>query len=315
MEHAAALLQHYGLAAVFLAMLLDMAGLPVPAFPLIVAAAGLAAETGVGAMAIAAAGIAGGVIADAAWFAASRRHGRKVLGLLCKISLSPDSCVRQTETLYARVGGLALLFAKCVPGLGLVAIALAAISEMSVLQFAVLDVLGEAIFVGTAVMLGAVFKTAVFAVIAKLVQLGSAGIAILVAAFVLYVVAKWWQRQAFIRQLRMDRITVEELADMLDRGEAPVILDVRPDLVRYEQGIIPGAIFAHPREAQQTLASYPRDTEVVVYCSCPNEVSAAAAANHLKRAGFKKIRPLLGGIEAWTKAGHAVALMDTVRAA
>jgi rhodanese-related sulfurtransferase len=111
----------------------------------------------------------------------------------------------------------------------------------------------------------------------------------------------------FIRQLRMDRISIEELTGMIDRGEAPVILDVRPDLVRYEQGIIPGAIFAHPLDAQEILAAYPRDTEVVVYCSCPNEESAATAAKHLKAAGFHRIRPLLGGIEAWSAAGRPVA--------
>jgi membrane protein DedA with SNARE-associated domain/rhodanese-related sulfurtransferase len=274
-------------------------------------AAALGAGGRFGLQGIVIAGVVGSVIADLAWFFASRRYGRKLLSLLCRISLSPDSCVRQTENLYARVGTPLLIFAKVVPGLGIVAVSLAGTTGVSALTFLLFDLLGAGLFVGSAVLLGALFKTAIFAVIATLADLGMLGLALAIAAVAVYVAARWWQRQAFIKQLRMDRISAEELAEMIDRGEQPVILDVRPDLVRYEEGIIPGAIFAHPLEAQSALATFSRDIEVVVYCSCPNEEAAATAANHLKQAGFKKIRPLLGGIEAWTKAGRSVAIMQT----
>jgi rhodanese-related sulfurtransferase len=212
--------------------------------------------------------------------------------------------------MYARVGTPLLLFAKFIPGLGIVSVSLAGITGVSAFVFVMLDAMGAALFVAAAVLLGVLFKTVIFAFIARLAELGLLGIALAIAAFVAYVLARWWQRQVFIRQLRMDRISVDELTAMIDRGEAPVILDVRPDLVRYEEGIIPGAVFAHPLDAQHTLAEFPKDIEVVVYCSCPNEESAATAAKHLKQAGFRKIRPLLGGIEAWTKAGREVAIMD-----
>ncbi|HKD24178.1 MAG TPA: rhodanese-like domain-containing protein [Rhizomicrobium sp.] len=310
MHHIAVLIEHYGLVVVFLCMLLDQAGLPIPAFPAIMVAAALGAGGRFGLQGILIAGVVGSVIADLAWFFASRRYGRKLLSLLCRISLSPDSCVRQTENLYARVGTPLLIFAKVVPGLGIVAVSLAGTTGVSALTFLFFDLLGAGLFVGSAVLLGALFKTAIFAVIATLADLGMLGLALAIAAVAVYVAARWWQRQAFIKQLRMDRISAEELAEMIDRGEQPVILDVRPDLVRYEEGIIPGAIFAHPLEAQAALATFSRDIEVVVYCSCPNEEAAATAANHLKQAGFKKIRPLLGGIEAWTKAGRSVAIME-----
>jgi rhodanese-related sulfurtransferase len=105
----------------------------------------------------------------------------------------------------------------------------------------------------------------------------------------------------------MDRISVDELAAMLQGdGVHPSILDVRPASVRARDGIIPGAIAAHPEEWDSSVMRLPRETEIVVYCSCPNEASAALAARHLKRAGFKRIRPLLGGVEAWSKAGHPI---------
>jgi membrane protein DedA with SNARE-associated domain/rhodanese-related sulfurtransferase len=295
---------------VFLAVLLAQAGLPIPAFPTVLVAAALGSRSVYDLVAIIVAGIAGGLIADLGWFAASRRHGRRFLSFLCKISLSPDSCVRQTETLYARIGSLSLVFAKLVPGLGIVSIALAGIEGISMLEFTALDIVGEGLFVGAAVLLGTLFQTAIFAVIATLANLGTLGLALAAGALAIYVLARWWQRHAFIRQLRMDRISADELADMIDRGETPVIIDVRPHYVRVREGIIPGALFAHPADAQASLTSFPRDAEIIVYCSCPNEASAAVAAQHLRRAGFQKIRPLLGGVQAWVDAGRDVTVVE-----
>ena len=102
----------------------------------------------------------------------------------------------------------------------------------------------------------------------------------------------------------MDRITVAEVRKLIDDGQEVVILDVRPKEIRVQEGTIPGAVSAHPADTDPALKGYARDKEIVVYCACPNEASAATAAKHLKQAGFKKIRPLLGGIDAWVQAGH-----------
>lgn len=310
MHEIAVLIEAYGLGVVFLAMLLDQAGVPIPAFPVVMVAAALASQGSARVSVIVLAGVAGGLISDFAWYSASRRHGRRLLGLLCKISLSPDSCVRQTETLYARVGGLSLIFARWFPGFGLVSTVLAGTSGIALPQFLALDFLGECLFVGVAAFLGAFFKTAIFVVIATLTNLGSLGVAVAAGALALYVFARWWQRRSFVRQLQNDRISVDELGRMIDGGETPVILDVRPHAVRQQEGIIPGALFAHPADAEFSLAAFPRDVEVVIYCSCPNEASAALAAQHLRRVGFAKIRPLQGGLQAWTQAGRPIAPVE-----
>jgi rhodanese-related sulfurtransferase len=93
---------------------------------------------------------------------------------------------------------------------------------------------------------------------------------------------------------------------MIDGGKRPVILDVRSEQSRLQDGMIPGAVPAHPSEIEDVLKAYPRDVEVIIYCACPNEETAAMAARHLKRAGYRKIRPLLGGIDAWASAGRPI---------
>lgn len=102
----------------------------------------------------------------------------------------------------------------------------------------------------------------------------------------------------------MDRISVDELHQLMDEGRDLVILDVRPKEVRELDGVIPGAVAGHPADSDSALDDYSRDGEIVIYCDCPNEASAAIAARHLKKAGFKKIRPLRGGLDAWIEAGH-----------
>ena len=104
----------------------------------------------------------------------------------------------------------------------------------------------------------------------------------------------------------MARISAQELAGLIDAGEHPVIFDVRSAETRQHEGVIPGSIDARPDQISTVASHYARDAVIIVYCSCPNEASAASAALHLKRAGFRNIRPLLGGIEAWSKAGGTV---------
>jgi membrane protein DedA with SNARE-associated domain/rhodanese-related sulfurtransferase len=300
------LIERYGLAVVFVNMLLDQAGLPLPVYPTLIVAAALGAGGGWRIPEIVVAGTLGSLVADVGWFWASTRYGRHVLALLCRLSFSPDTCVRQTESMFSRVGALSLLVAKFIPGLGILSIALSAMTRIGVLTFIALDALGALLFVSVAVLLGVLFRNAVFSVLATLANLGTYGLVLVAVAFATYVFVRWAQRQLFIRRLRMDRISAAELAEMVDRGETPVILDVRSKDTRDLEGIIPGAIFAHPDEARETLVGYAPTIEIVVYCSCPNEASAAIAADHLRKAGFKKIRPLLGGIQAWTEIGRPI---------
>jgi membrane protein DedA with SNARE-associated domain/rhodanese-related sulfurtransferase len=309
MDDVVRLIEQFGLFAVFFTVLLDEGGLPIPASPLLAVAGALTARGELNLAAIIAAAVAGSFIADNSWYWLGRTRGRRVLGFLCKLSLSPDTCVRDTETMFVRVGPSALLFAKFIPALGNVTIALAGITRLSFAVFLPLEILGATIYLGTPIVLGRIFHSAVSQLLDTLERLGIIGVGILAAALAVYLLIRWWQRMLFIRQLRMDRITVEELVALLDKEKKPLVLDVRSRAARAE-GIIPGAISAHPTEMHPTLEHHDRDAEIVVYCACPNEATAAVAAKHLKAAGFKRIRPLLGGVEAWAMAGHKLVIVE-----
>jgi len=306
MQEVTQIIEHYGLAVVFLSVLLDKAGLPIPSYPVLLVAGALSVSGGSPALAVLAAAVAGAGIADLFWYGAGAKFGRRALSLVCRVSLSPDSCVRQTETVFSRTGPWALVYVKFIPGLRYVSVVLSGISRVSLPLFVVLDGAGNALYFAVALLLGWLFHDALDAVMATLVQLGAYGIGLVLAGLALYLAIRWIERRNFIHQLKMDSISVKELMDLVDGGHKPIILDVRPAEARVRSGMIPGAVGSAMSETVSALKDFSRDAEIVIYCSCPNEASAAMAAIHLKRAGFKRIRPLLGGIEAWIEAGRPI---------
>lgn len=308
MQHVLTLVEQHGVLVVFLNALLAQSGLPLPIIPILLAAAALA-QSNLQIIGIIIAGIGGIAIADLFQYWCGLKFGRRFLGLLCRVSFSPDFCVRRTQEIFARVGPWSLVVAKFIPGLSLISVAMAGVTEMSVLTFLLLDLIGAMVFVSAFVALGMIFQNAITSLLNTLANYGTFGVVAVLAAIGLYVFVKWLQRRLFIRQLRMDRITVAELRKLINDGQTLLILDVRPKEIREVDGIIPGAVSAHPRDIDPLIMNYPREAEIIVYCACPNEESAATAAKHLKRAGFKKIRPLLGGIDAWIQAGHGIELV------
>jgi membrane protein DedA with SNARE-associated domain len=302
------LLQQHGLWLVFANVLALQLGLPLPAWPtLIVVAALPGGPPFAAALAVA---VAASLIADLVWFAAGRRHGRRVLRTLCRVSLSPDSCVQQTERLYSRWGPPSLAVAKFIPGFAAVATSMAGLVGTPLSRFLPFDALGAALWSGAALGLGRLFAGAVNELLAVLEAAGRWGLITLVALLALSIAFKALQRWRLIRRLRMARISVDELAQLIERGERPLVVDVRSPAAQ-AQGRIPGAVWVDAQAFDDSLhregLRERLDDEVIVYCACPNEVSAAAVAQKLYKAGFRRVRPLGGGIEAWEQAGYEIA--------
>jgi rhodanese-related sulfurtransferase len=222
------------------------------------------------------------------------------------MSLSPDSCVRQTESIFERFGASSMLFAKFVPGFASVATALAGAMRLRYAVFVLFDAVGAGLWVGVGVIIGYIFRDAINDAVETLSALGHYGLMIVIAAFVIWVAVKWWHRHMFVRQLRMDRVSVDELRTLIDESKVEAIVDVRSPLMQAATGRIPGARMLDMKKIAEGLQGVATDGEVVVYCACPNEATAVKVAQALRKVGFKRIRPLNGGIDAWIEAGNAV---------
>lgn len=287
----------YGLPLLFLAILLEQLGLPLPAVPWLLAVGSLSANAKFSAPAgIAVAAIAC-LIADLTWFYLGRNHGNRLLGLLCRISLEPDSCVRRTENAFTRYGLRTLLVSKFIPGLNTVAAPLAGASKVSARRFLLFDATGSIFYASCYILLGYFFRNQIEQIVAALTGVGRGALLLLVGLIAAYLGFKLWRRQLLLRELRMTRITVAELRQKLDSGENPLIFDLRAD-PGGEELIIPGAVRISMDELGKST-DIPRDRDIIVYCACPNEVSAARVALKLRQKGFTRVRPLKGGIEAW----------------
>lgn len=268
MTEALAFLEQHGVLVLFLVTLVDQLGLPFPSGPLLIAAGALVSLGRMDPAAALVAALAPTLLADWIWFELGRRKGTAVLKFLCRVSLEPDSCVRNTENVFARHGAASLLVARFVPGLGTVAPPLAGIFGMRPGRFLMFDAAGTLVWILVYGGLGYAFGHRLEDVGEWLATLGSGAFALLGGALALYLGVKAWQRQRFLRQLRIDRISPEELHRLMESGEDVVVVDLRHryDFEATPEGI-PGALFMPAEELESRAAEIPRDREVVLYCT------------------------------------------------
>jgi membrane protein DedA with SNARE-associated domain/rhodanese-related sulfurtransferase len=307
-----ALLAQYGLGLLFVVVLAEQLGAPIPAAPLVMLAGARVAEEplyGVFALLVA---VAASTLGDLAWFVAGRRHGHRVLKLLCRISLSPDTCVRSSEATFTRYGLATLVIAKFVPGLSTLAPPLAGALGMRTSSFMLFNTAGAVLWAGAALAVGLVFHAQIGAVLDALADMGAAAAALVAVLLGLYITWRWVERRRAIKLLQSSRMPPEELLGMLDSGQLVTIVDVRSGLIADAEPVrIPGALHIALEQIGDQLHRLPRDRPVVVYCACPNDVSAVRATLKLRAGGFADARPLFGGIDGWRAAGYRLEAMDT----
>jgi membrane protein DedA with SNARE-associated domain/rhodanese-related sulfurtransferase len=276
-----------------------------PAAPILLAAGALASAGKLNLAAALLLAIAASLIGDSVWYYLGKTRGMAVLRLLCKISLEPDACVRQTNAAYSKHGTRWLLFAKFVPGVSTVAPPMAGIYRVNVWTFLAADGAGAGLWAGVYLFAGWWFGGQIETVAAYMDRLGGwVGLAV-AGVFVIYVLFKLLERTRVHRSLRVARITPLELRQRMESGEAILIVDLRNNF-EWREGRIPGALTLTAKELDAYLPAVP-EAEMILYCSCPNEISSAAAATmRLKRRGIKSIRPLEGGFPLWTQLGFPI---------
>src|ERR1700749_1957861 len=226
---------HYAYLIIFLWVLVEQIGIPIPSVPVLLTPGPLSSTHRVTFIGARAAMLLSCVIADTIWFSLGRRYGNSVLKLLCRLSFEASTCVSKTEGYFTRRGAVTLLFAKFVPGLSTVAAPIAGQTGMPYSRFLMWDLAGSLIWGETFILAGRFFgdlakKSAPF-----FAWLGHFAIFIFSAMVLGFLFHRIWKQRKVLQQVRELRLEPSELKDMLDNAEknhttAPFIVDLRHPL-------------------------------------------------------------------------------------
>lgn len=293
-------LEHYGVAILPALTIAEQLGVPLPAMPALLAVGALAAHGRIsipfvlGAISLAA------LATDFAWYELGRRRGSRVLANLCRLSVEPDSCMRQAERVFARHGLRSMLVAKFVPGLSTVMPPLAGVFAVTRGRFALYDLAGVLLWAGTWLALGYFFSDAIVSIVARATALGRMLGLVIVAALAGYLLVKYGRRHLSLRKLRPVRVSPEALKGWLDAGKDVAIIDLRtlPEVTATPYAI-PGSrwLAANPIDEREVV--FLRSRDVVLYCASPDDATSARVALELTRSGITRVRPLQGGLGGW----------------
>jgi len=297
----------YGYLLLFAWVLVEQLGIPLPSTPVLLAAGALSVDGPFNFFLSLVIGVAAALVADSVWFFIGRSHGRQVLRLLCKLSLEPTTCVRRTQDSFGRRRGTMLMFAKFVPGLGILAPPVAGQNGMGFGQFLFYDGIGGALWVGALLAAGRFFGDLLKRNPGLLNWAGRFSGALLVLGIMAFFLVRVYRRRTVLRKLAAARLDPEELKRQLDAGEPVFIVDLRHPLeLLADPFTLPGARHFTPDNLTADQHEIPRDRDVVLYCTCPSEATSAKIAMTLHRIGIERVRPLRGGYDEWKRLGFPV---------
>ena len=255
-----------GLAVVCVASLVESLGAPVPAFPLLLLAGSVAAEYRFSAVPFVVASAGGFWIGDLAWYAFGRIQGRRVLGLLCRLSLNPDACVGRAERRFRRRPAMTVAAAKFIPGFSLMVAPLAGILRMPLIQFAAIDGAASIAWSAAAVMSGVVYGKRVLPHVMRTQRaIGMLG----GAAVLAFVAWKLYERRWLVRHYSVARVETAELQKLLASEPVDVlVIDLRSEQAFSGSAqMVPGARRIPPGEFEGHIGTMPRDKEIILYCT------------------------------------------------
>lgn len=285
-------------------VLVEQLGLPLPAMPVLLAAGALSAEHELNFGLAFAVSLAAALAADSAWFFVGRRYGHHVLRLLCKLSLEPTICVRKTQDSFGRRRELTLVIAKFVPGLATLAPPVAGQNGMGFGRFLLFDSIGASAWFVLLLGAGRFFGDLLKRDPGLLNWVGRFSGALLLAGIVAFFLVRLYRRRMFMKELVQSRVEPAALKSQLDAGEQVYIVDLRHPLeLLPDPFTLPGAVHFTPDGLAERHNEIPRDRDVVLFCTCPSEATAAKTAMMLYRLGIERVRPLRGGYDEWKRLG------------
>jgi membrane protein DedA with SNARE-associated domain/rhodanese-related sulfurtransferase len=304
MELPTHILLAYGYLLLFAWVLVEQLGVPLPATPILLAAGALSAQHELSFPLAFAAGLAASLVADSVWFLIGRRYGHHVLRLLCKLSLEPTICVRRTQDSFGRRRAVTLMIAKFVPGLATLAPPVAGQNGMGFGRFLFFDGIGATLWMGALLTAGRFFGDLLRRDPSLLDWAGRFSGALLVLGILGFFMGRVYRRRMVLKKLVAARLEPEELKRQLDAGEPVYIVDLRHPLeLLPDPFTLPGALHFSPDALAARHHEIPRDRDVVLYCTCPSEATAAKTAMTLHKLGIERVRPLRGGYDEWKRLG------------
>jgi membrane protein DedA with SNARE-associated domain/rhodanese-related sulfurtransferase len=310
MPIALAFFVHYAYLILFLWVLAEQLGIPIPSIPVLLAAGTLTATHRLHHAPVLLTVLAGCMIADSVWFFLGRRYGNSVLKLLCRLSLEASTCVSKTEGYFSRRGSSTLLFSKFVPGLSTVAPPIAGQIGTPYARFFAWDLAGSIIWAEAFILVGRFFGDVAKKSAPFFSWLGRFAFIIFVLMVLGFLFQRLWKQRKFLRQVREMRIDPSEVKEMIDDAKKsgntpPFIVDLRHPLDYLpDPRVLPGALRIGPNEIRQHSEIIPRDRDVILYCTCPSEETSAKLAMQLHKMGIYRVRPLRGGFDGWKQAGY-----------
>jgi membrane protein DedA with SNARE-associated domain/rhodanese-related sulfurtransferase len=294
----------YGYLLLFAWILVGQLGIPLPATPVLLTVGALSAEHQLSFPLALGAALAASLTADSTWFFVGRRYGNFMLRFLCKLSLEPSVCVSRAQDSFRSRHGVTLITAKFVPGLATLASSVAGQGGMSFGRFLFFDWIGATLWVGVMLGVGRFFGDLLKRDSRVLDWAGRFSGMLLVVAILGFLAGRLIRRRMVLKSFVASRLEPEELRRQLDSGEEVFIVDLRHPLELVPDPFtLPGAHRFSPETLAARHREIPRDRDIVLYCTCPSEATAAMMAMALHKLGIERVRPLRGGYGEWKRLG------------
>jgi membrane protein DedA with SNARE-associated domain/rhodanese-related sulfurtransferase len=291
----------HGYSILFTAIFLEAVGVPVPA-ALALLIAGAASARGALHWTYAVGGsLAAMMLGDTLMFVMGRYSGWWLLGILCRVSLNPESCILRSADSFYRRGRALLLVAKFIPGINTMAPPMAGCMRMRVLQFLRLDLAGSLLYIGAYFSIGFAFSGALEAVTRGYQSFGRV-LGWLVIGFIAgYLALQVWRWIKERRQRPVVIVAPAEVARALTGGAC--VYDVRSHGYLDAKAVrIKGSRRLDPNALHQTREAVPTGQIVFVYCTCVREATSVRVARELEKTGVQ-VAVIKGGLRAWRREG------------
>ena len=305
----------HGYTVLFVWVFLEQIGLPVPAAPLLMTAGTLTATHKLHLLPVLGSILLGSMISDCIWYYLGKRYGHAVVRLLCRFTPERNTCVQRTEGYFGKHGASTLLISKFLPALNTMAGAIAGQTGMRFRQFLLFDAGGVLLWALAFVVGGRFFGDLLKRRPHALAWFGHFAVVLFILLLLGFVITRMVRRRRSLAEIRMDRLSPEALRELLDRGDPLFLVDLRHPLDYLpDPRTLPGAVVMTPDRLMELNHSIPRDRDVVLFCTCPNEETAVRMALTIRKMGVSRVRPLLGGFDGWRKLGYPLVDIAEVEA-